>query len=272
MDWIPAVTTSSLLALVLWFGRSVISTRLTNAVKHDYDQKLANIQSELSRQEEAFREELRSKGRQIEALRAAVISNVSRRQDLIFDKQLQAIDSLWGAVISMAKAKGVATMLATFKFENAAQEAARNPEFRKMFEMMGQGLEISSFKTDDAQKARPYISLLAWAYYSAYQAIVFHALAKLQMLKSGLKDADIIDIKAVTKVVKLALPHQGEYIEKWGPAAFHLLLDELETKMLIAFQMMQEGKELDQEALRTAKAIIAESEKAIEESTDAQKA
>ena len=39
-DWIPAISTTSLLAASLWLLRSLISTRLRASVQHEFEQKI----------------------------------------------------------------------------------------------------------------------------------------------------------------------------------------------------------------------------------------
>jgi DNA primase len=71
---------------------------------------------------------------------------------------------------------------------------------------------------------------------------------------------EVIDTENVTKLVKVALPHQVEYIEKHGPSAFHYLLDELETYLLLAFKLMLKGEESDKDTLEKAASIIKQAE------------
>jgi hypothetical protein len=260
MDWIPALSTTSLLALALWLFRNLISTILTNSVKHEYDIKIEQLKNELRQNEESFKADLRAKETQIDALRNGALSGISNRQAAIFERQLTAIEQLWDSIISLGPAKSVSAWMAVVKFEAAAKEAAKNPRFREMFSMIG-NVDLRNLQTNQALKARPFISPLAWAYYSAYQAIVIHAVVRLQMLKNGVNMVEVIDTENVTKLVKVALPHQIEYIEKYGPGAFHYLLEELETNLLLAFKLMLKGEESDKETMEKAAAIIRESEK-----------
>lgn len=260
MNWIPAISTTSFFAVLLWLFRNLIITRLTNAVSHEYDKKIEQLKTELRKSEEIFRAGLRAKESQIEALRSGALSGVANRQTVIFERQLAAIEYLWDVVISLAPAKAVSAWMSVVKFEAAAKEAARNPRFREMFAMLDT-LDLKSFDTNKALKVRPFVSQLAWAYYSAYQAIVFHAVLRLQMLKNGIDMVEVIDTQNVIKLVKVALPHQTEYIEKYGPVAFHYLLDELERNLLLSFKLMLDGKEADKETLAKAEAIIKEADK-----------
>ena len=248
MEWIAAISTTSLFAAALWLSRNLIITRLTNSVRHEYDTKLENLKADLN-----------AKASQIDALRSGVLSGVTSRQAAIFQRRLSAIEQLWDVVVSLWPAKAASAWMAVVKFEAAAKEAAKNPRFREMFLMIG-SIDLNNLPTNQALKTRPFVSPLAWAYYSAYQAIVFHAVARLHMLKNGIDMVEVIDTKNVTELVKVALPHQVEYIEKYGPGAFHYLLEELENNLLSAFQLILKGEESDQDTLEKAAAIIRKSE------------
>ncbi|MGF7130540.1 hypothetical protein P3T40_002015 [Paraburkholderia sp. EB58] len=248
MEWIPAVSATSLFAAALWLSRNLIATRLTNSVRHEYDTKLERLKADLN-----------AKASQIDALRSGVLSAVTAREAAIFQRHLTAIEQLWSAVISLGPAKSVSAWMAIVKFEAAATEAAKNPRFREFFSMIG-GIDLNSLSTDQALRTRPFVSPLAWAYYSAYQAIVVHAVARLHMLKNGIDMVEVIDTKNVTELVKVALPHQVQYIEEHGPSAFHYLLEELESNLLAAFELMLKGDDSDQATLNKAADIIKKSE------------
>jgi hypothetical protein len=80
INWIPAVSTTSLLALALWLMRSLIVTRLKRSVQHEFDTKLEILRTELRNSEELFKAELRAKDAQIELLRSGAISGLASRQ------------------------------------------------------------------------------------------------------------------------------------------------------------------------------------------------
>lgn len=249
MDWIPAITTTALLGVAAWLGRNALLERLKGSISHEFNEKLENV-----------RAELREKESQIDALRSGALSGVQHRQAVLYGRRLKATEDLWKAVVSMAGAKNISAMMAAIKFDEAAKEAAHNPKLREVFKTMG-GAFFNPEKLDlsDALKSRPYVSELAWAYYSAYQSIVMHSIILLEALKAGL-DKDFSKFEEMTKLVKVALPHQEPYIEKYGTSAFHYLLDELELKLLSEIKKMLNGIEADQESLEKAAKILKEAD------------
>lgn len=259
MEWFAPISTTALFALALWLSRNLIITRLTNSVRYEYENKLESLKADLRQNEEIVKADLKAKASQIDALRSGVLSGITSREAAIFQRRLAAVEQLWDAVISLGPAKSVSAWMAVVKFEPAAKEAAKNPRFREIFSVIG-SFDLNSLSNNPALRTRPFVSPIVWAYYSAYQAIIFHAVARLQMLKSGIDMVEVIDNKNVTNLVKAALPHQVQYIEQFGPGAFHYLLDELENNLLAAFQQMFKGDESDKDTLEKAAAIIKQSE------------
>lgn len=259
MEWIPAISTTSLFSLIIWLSRNLIITRLTNSVRHEYDKKIEDVRSELRKNEENVKSELKLKEIQIQALQSGALSGVSTRQVAIFEKQVKAIELVWDTVISLGPAKVVSNQLQVINFETALKEAAANPKVREVFSMMN-NVNIENIEYNKANRARPFISPLSWAYYSAYQSIISHAVVKMKMLQMGVDKADIIDNKRVMDLVKTALPHQVPLLEKHGIEAIHYLLDELEEKLLLSFQLTLKGEELDKEHIEMASNIIKTSE------------
>lgn len=250
-NWIPAISATSFLALAMWLFRSLISTRLTKSVENEFNEKLEHL-----------RAELRAKETQIDALRSGALSGLISRQSKLYERQLKAIEQVWEAVTELGKAKVISATMASIKFKESAQEAASNPRFRQVFEIMGGNFSVKDINLGAASKARPFLSPLAWAYYLAYQSIVMLAAIKFETLKIGLDSPDkFIDSDKTTDLIKTVLPHQKEYIEKYGNSAYHYLLDEIENLLLHELQNIQKGGEADKENAEKAAAILQRAEK-----------
>ena len=179
------------------------------------------------------------------------------RQTKLYERQLDAIQQMWEAVRELEKAKFISSAVAMLKYEVSAKEAAKNPNFRKVFELMGGGFDPKSIKLDSASKARPFLSPLSWAYYNAYQSIIALNIVKFEFLKTGLEEPErFIDSEKVINLLKIVLPHQSNYLEKHGPGATHYLLDEIESLLLLEFQNMQKGNAADRENAERAAEIL----------------
>ena len=250
-NWIPALSTTSLFAFAAWLFRSFISTWLTKGIENNFNEKLEKLKAELQ-----------AKQAQIDALRNGAMAGLISRQSKLYERQLDAVEQIWESVTELSRAKYISAMMAVIKFEASAREASSNPQFRQIFELMGGGFSIKDIKLDAASKARPFLSPLAWAYYSAYQSIVLLAVAKYEMLKIGVDSpTKYIDAQKVNDLIKAVLPHHKDYIEKYGSSAHHYLLDEIENLLLEELRNIQKGIEADKENTKRAAAILKESEK-----------
>lgn len=269
IDWIPAITTTSLFAFVIWLIRSVISTRLTKSVQYEFDQKLEILRAELRKNEETFKADLRAKDAQIELLRSGAISGLASRQAVLDKRRIEAVAELWSAVVELAPAKAASAMMASIKFEAAAKEAAKDSRVRQVFETIGGELDFKKFSNTNAAKARPFVSEMSWAIFFAYYTILIFAVTQLQMLKAGIDAPDILKTSAVTKLVQAVLPHHSAYLEKYGASGCHYLLDELESRLLKELQNILMGGESDKASVEQAAVILKESERVMETITSA---
>ncbi|EKO3951145.1 hypothetical protein DXJ58_08490 [Vibrio fluvialis] len=247
-NWIPALSTTVVTAVLVFLCRNWLITRLTNSVKHEYDSKLAKIKSDLER-----------KQLEIESIRSGTLANLSERQKILYTRQLQAIEGIWYAVLALAPAKGISATLSNIPYDEVSTLAEKDQKVREMFDMISP-VDLSDLPQSQALKERPFISPLVWAYFSAYESIVMHAAIRMQLLKKGIKLDSVIDHVHVTKLIKTALPHQNEYIDKYGAAGFHYLLDELEQSLLASFKLMLDGAEADNETLKKAAQITRQAE------------
>ncbi|MGI2801123.1 hypothetical protein ACRTC3_21450 [Photobacterium damselae] len=261
MDWIPAISTTSLLAICAWLGRNLIVTRLTKSVQSEYDIKLAKIKSEFTKEQELLKSDLKSKELQLESLKGLALSGLSSRQAAYFDKQVSAIEVLWSQVIDLLPAKSAAQSMAMVKFDDALKLSETEQRVRDMFESIGSHVDPSKLSTVEAHKVRPFLSPVPWAYFSAYSAIVSHAVLKMHMLKKGLNLPIVADGHYLRNLVVKALPHRKDYIEKVETGALYHLLEELESFMLLSFENTLKGKEETEAALKQASEIIKAAEK-----------
>ena len=215
------------------------------------------VRAEFRAKEELLKADLRSKETEIAALRSGAMTAMASRQMALDKRRLEAVDQLWSSVTALGSFKTISAFMAVVKFDAAAEEAMKNPKVREMFEFMSTGLRLDLNKIDfsGSAKARPFVSPMAWVLFVAYQAIAMQAVLKLQILKSGI-GTKLLDMEATAKVVKAALPHQTQYIDKFGDAGYHYLLEELERRLLDEMQKMLAGVETDKASIEQAAEIL----------------
>lgn len=209
--------------------------------------------------------EIRSKESDIQALRDGALSGVINRSSVLYERRVKAVEELWEAVTSLAAAKNISSKLAVLNIEAISKKVGHDDKVQQMVNAWFGNFDMNSVDVKAATNARPFISPLAWAYFDAYMAIISHSLIRVHSLRIGMGD-DFLDINGITKVVKQALPHQSDYIEKFGASGFHYLLDELENKILVEIQVTLNGEEFDQQSITQANKILKASQELTDES------
>ena len=246
--WIPAFTTTTLLAILAWLFRTLIITRLTASVKNEFDLKIENLKSDLSVKEA-----------ENQSLRSGAMSGLMVRQSTLYQRQLQAIDELWHSVKELEKAKYISATLVSLNFEMCAKEYVSSQKFREFIDTIGGNFKFESLDLSGARKARPFLTPLAWAYYSAYSSVILLAITKLRVLKIGVEDPQkYFKFENTKNLLKKVLPLHSEYIDKYDSSTHHYFLDEIEKLMLLELQKIQKGIETDKENIARAAEIIKE--------------
>jgi hypothetical protein len=110
MDWAAwiAIGLHGVSALCLFIARNWIKASIERSVQHGFDAKLETLRTELRKNEEGFKSDLRSKETEISALRDGVLSGRAQRQALLDKRRLDAVECVWASVIALAPFKGVA--------------------------------------------------------------------------------------------------------------------------------------------------------------------
>lgn len=256
VDWLPAISTTGLLAAVLWLARHLIATRLTKSVEFEFNAKLDALRAEQRKAEEQLKAEIRAKEAQIASLQSGALAAMLSRQQAYDKRRLEAVDQIWAAVQALAPARTVATFMSLVKWESAAAEVERNPQSRKFFEMLGQGFDPKQIDLSMAHKARPFVTSIVWAAYSAFSAVCMHGALRQMALKFGMGAKELTDIENINKLVLAALPHYKDFIAEHGSQAYYHAIPALEEKLLAEIQAMLKGSEGDVESIARASTII----------------
>lgn len=256
LDWLPAISTTSLLGLVLWLAREAISTRLKRSVQHEFDEKIESVKSDFRAAEERLKAQLREKETEISALRSGTLSALASRQASLDKRRLEAMDQLWAAFNSLGTARNLAASLSVLNIKAIAEVTERDPQARQFVETIGAGFDQAKIDHESANKARLFVSPMAWAVFAAYRSITTHSIIRWHALKNGLGAKDFANREAIEKTIVAALPQYNGYLEKHGPDAYYYLLDELEAKLLSELQSMMNGNDTDKASLAQAAEII----------------
>jgi hypothetical protein len=125
--------------------------------------------------------------------------------------------------------------------------------------MMSSGFDPKAIDHASATKARPFVSPMAWATYSAMQAVAGHTMIRWHAMKSGLTSAGLMDEEKVKELIKVALPHYSAYLDEHGAVVFHYTLEALEAQLLTELQRMLDGADEDIASVERAARIVEKS-------------
>ena len=255
-NWVSTLSTATLFAVVLWLSRNWLIARLKSSIKFEYDARLEDLRAELKRKESELENQIRRREQDINDLRQTAIAALQNRETAVSDRRIAAVDQLWASVIAMRKARASLQMMSVLKFEAVSEEIERDANLQQVMSVMFQDADFEIFTDKGAQTARPFVTDLAWSIYSAYQAILMHAVTKQYLLKSGIDGRKYFNFEAATELVKAVLPHYSELLDEHGDAVHHLLIDEVERLLLTELKNVFSGVDSDEESINRAANIL----------------
>ena len=255
-NWIPAITTTGALSLALWLFRSLISARLTSSVQHEFDQKLEKTKSEFRATERALEMKLAQRSAELEALRSGALSGITQRRALLDKRRLEAIDQLWGTLVVNQRSRSLAMTMAVINLEEIAKQVENDERVRQFLQTAGAGFDPAKQEWVAANLARPYLSNMAWALYSAIQAITGYYVVHWTALSKGIDSRNMISTEAVHKLILAAAPEYEQYLKEHGLSASFHLLERLDTLLLEELNRMAIDREQDAQSIKQAADIL----------------
>lgn len=251
-QWIPPVVMSAILAVGAWVGLpKLLAASIERTVQHKLDERLERI-----------RAELRSAEASIDVLRANALSGAASRQGLLDARRLVAAERLWSAVVALSSAKSLSLVAGSIKLDELLKSsegtgsAAR--KVQQFASMMLKSMLPDGYKFDPTPDCeRPFVSAQAWSLFVAYRMVVAHPVLFFTLAESGMGATAMKKDPAETlAIVKAALPHFSDYIDKFGVSGFHLLIPRLEERLLEVLSSDLRGVETTSLSVDEAAEII----------------
>lgn len=265
MEWAFWISIAVNLAFppMLFFARNWLKARIEKSVQHGFDEKIEKLRSELRKNEERFKKELQDTEAEIAMLRSAAIGRQAARQSILDKRRIEAVERVWAAFVALAPFYPVAAMMSRFNIDSASKQAYEAENVRKIFDTVSGMVKIEQINNTSARTEQPFISDLAWAYFSVYQTTVILSYMTAKALATGIGDVDkLIKFDRANQMLKTALPHHEKLIDEHGFACHFFLLEELESNLLSALKTSLVGAALDRESVDRAAKIIRMSKEA----------
>jgi hypothetical protein len=248
MDWglLISLGVNVLIAVALLAGKKSIEAGIEKSIQHRLDERL-----------EATKSDLRAKEAEISALREMVLSGTAQRKALVDKRKLEAVERIWASLTRLAPFVAVSRSMRSINLAHAAKRTPQEPKLRHFFDVIAKPSLVDSFDKDHpAIHEQPFLTPLAWAYYSAYQSILMGAYTTARVLAEGVEEPEKLLRRDNAKgLLKAILPHQSEWIDSNDPSAYDYLLDEIKDLLLLELRKALEGQDAEREAVEQAKRI-----------------
>jgi hypothetical protein len=239
-NWIPTLTSTSILGIVLFCSKDLIINKITQSVKHEYDSKLAELNARLENEK-----------KERQSIRDFVFNNLQKRQDLLYEKQLKAVDSIWKVICHLSQWEFLCEIMCRFKLDKVSDNIENDPKYQEAFKIISEldnTLPKSSINIS-TNDLRPYLSELLYSYYEAYATIISHYVLLCKLFTNGLTDK-FSDTEKMKKLILSVLPHKEKFIEKHGVNSSGFLLEELKEKILYEIKLFLDGKSSSNEDIQ----------------------
>lgn len=256
-EWIyPWLVISAPLFLGFVF-REWFKVRLTESVRHEYSVEVEKMRSELRQNEKLFNEKIERESQRVTWLSSGALTNSASRQEQFFKRRLDSVDRLWASVIEARKYNAMTQILAMFNVDKMLDLVEKDPSQMQKFKASGL-FNVSDDYTSilSAHASRPYVTILTWAYYSAFEAIVAHATATATAITRPMPK-DMLDDKRLKSLLKAALPESATTIDELKSNRCYTFLQQLEDKIIWSIQNFDlKGQDLDDTLIAQARTII----------------
>ncbi|WP_330206596.1 MULTISPECIES: hypothetical protein [unclassified Pseudomonas] len=247
-----AGVTTALLAALGWLLRTWIGERFKASVKHEYDDRLERLKSELRAQSDLDLAALKSEvDRQAEKLKIAALS-FSDVQKATIPRKIDAVDNLWEAV---RQARNyipgelyVCDVLTDDELTDMRKTVPLNDLRLRLLDI--DAVELSTRLFGDAEKIRPHVGEYIWALFATYHGL----LSRILFLISG-KNEDrrwYRDENVLRLIASAFGQNRVDVFRCLQSNRYDWLRREFEGLLFVAFEHLLNGKAFSEAALRQA--------------------
>lgn len=260
--WIPAGVITAIVAAISPIAVLLLKSWIERSLQASFDRRLEELRAKIRRDEEQLRSELQARDGQIADLRSGALSGMAARQSLLSERRIRACEALWKAVIDLAPLKTAGVMTQPLNMEEMIKRAEGQSrdaiKLQEFADVMWKSLGLDGYKHDPtADRERLFLSPISWSLFAAYRQVLSYPLIRLAAVKAGVGPGLLKDPPTeILELVKAALPHQSEYIDKFGGSGLGYLMQQLEDRLLEALKTDLAGSSVDEETVGQAAEII----------------
>lgn len=262
-----AGVSATLLVGASWLLRTWIENRLGAGIRHEYDQRLAELSARLKQQGDAATTQLKADmDRLAERLRHSA-SSFGEVQKATIERRLVAIEDLWRAVIVIQEAVPSGILSLDVLLDEEYLSAIKNPKIGPRLKSIDHYAVINGALEQNKHLAqrRPFISNYLWVIFSTYQAILFRITYLVSQCEKNPEKIRWYTDGLIRKHIQAGLGDQ--LLKEFDTLRFSRvswLRDQFNREILSAIESVVAGRESGEAALRQAEKmeeILLESKK-----------
>ncbi|MDP3346682.1 MAG: hypothetical protein Q8S96_19810 [Hydrogenophaga sp.] len=170
-----AGTSAATIAVLTWLLRSWIGERLSAGIRHEYDQRIAELNARLKQQGEIATTQLKAEmDRFAEKLRHSAHS-FSEMQKASHERKLSGVEDVWASVLAIEDAVPGSILFLDVLLDSEHSSALQNPKLGpellaiNHYKVIAHALET----TKGIAVRRPFVGSVVWALSSTYRACLF---------------------------------------------------------------------------------------------------
>jgi hypothetical protein len=167
----------ALSGLLVWLMRTWISERIRESVKHEYAEKMANINSDLRREVDGQLIKLTASIQRDGDRHRFSASSFSEVQKAAIGRKLDAIEGLWRGVLAIRSMIPPGMVYVDISTDAEFVRNAQEPRFQKTLGEFDTNVLANSLKSaqSNVELVRPFLGEHIWQLFEAYQATTLRA-------------------------------------------------------------------------------------------------
>lgn len=225
------------------------------SIKHEYDQQLATINSELKLRVDAQLASAKAEvDRQAEKLRIASTS-FSEVQKAAIARKLNSVDTLWAGLLAIRKIIPPAMSFMDILMPAEFSTARNNQNFKRMASELDlqKVTELATESRGNLEEIRPYIGEYTWALFATYHIIVGRTMFLIHLGNEDAEKLNWHDDPSIRRLLGSGLGQEGlDQFDNVPIGRVTWIREQFEVKILAAMERLITGKEFGVAALDQA--------------------
>lgn len=247
-----------LVSALIWLLRNLLSERLKNSIRYEYDLKLESIRVQLKTESEISLAAHRAQLEKDAALLSDVKASFVAGQQAGIDRRFKATEELWSAVLSFRNNSPLGAF-ATLDHVTVEEYAGltSDPNFQKLTsDLTKEKVAVMYSGLDKIESSRPYVGEYLWSLFDAYQTIFLRM--ALAMLLSRIDPSklewysDEVTRRVITTILSKA---EIDYFDALEFKKIQWLRNNIESKILIEISKVVSGEQFGTDTLHLAQQI-----------------